>query len=275
MDDLVGHALGQVGWCWRPATWRQVGRRHPGQALGEDHAVGAGDLDAPRRRRKPPSTPMTPAGQQRHARARAAPGGRRRRPRCGPLDRRRRRSRACGRRCAAARGWTTVPTPGDAGHRVGQHAGRGGRRRSPPARPTTRPSWPPPPSRPCRRSPAPCRRRRPRASSSRSTSTISSMSEAWSSRRGSAVSSPAVSVSSTSRSAPTRWATRAARRSLSPKRISSSAMASFSLTTGTTPSSSRRRSVPRAWRYCWRMPKSSGASSTWPATRPWPAKHSS
>ena len=55
------------------------------------------------------------------------------------------------------------------------------------------------------------------------------------------MSTPGVSVSSTSRSAPTRWATSAAMRSLSPKRISSSAMASFSLTTGTTPSSSRRR----------------------------------
>ena len=54
------------------------------------------------------------------------------------------------------------------------------------------------------------------------------------------MSRPGVSVSSTSRSAPTRWATRAARRSLSPKRISSSATASFSLTTGTTPRSSSR-----------------------------------
>ena len=70
-----------------------------------------------------------------------------------------------------------------------------------------------------------------------------------------------------------RWATRAASRSLSPKRISSSAMASFSLTTGTTPSSSSRPSVPRAWRYCWRTPKSSGASSTWPPTRPCAAEH--
>ena len=62
------------------------------------------------------------------------------------------------------------------------------------------------------------------------------MSDAPAPSRGSAVSRPAVSVSSTSSAAPTRWATRAARRSLSPKRISSSAMASFSLTTGTTPS---------------------------------------
>ena len=81
----------------------------------------------------------------------------------------------------------------------------------------------------------------------------SSISEASASRRGSAVNRPGVSVSSTSRSAPTRWATSAARRSLSPKRISSSAMASFSLTTGTQPSSSRRASVWRAWRYCRRF----------------------
>ncbi len=109
-------------------------------------------------------------------------------------------------------------------------------------------------------------------SSTLSTSMISSMSEADESRRGSAVSKPGASVSSTSRSAAMRWATRAARRSLSPKRISSSAMASFSFTTGTTPRSSRRPRVARAWRYCWRTVKSSGASSTCPLTRSWSAR---
>ena len=87
-------------------------------------------------------------------------------------------------------------------------------------------------------------------------------------RRGSSVSRPAVSVSSTRRSAPTRWATSAASRSLSPKRISSSATASFSLTTGTTPSSSSRARVWRACRYWLRWTKSSGASRTWPAASP-------
>ncbi len=86
--------------------------------------------------------------------------------------------------------------------------------------------------------------------------------------RGSSVNSPAVSVRRTSSLAPTRWATRAARRSLSPNRISSSATASFSLTTGTTPSSSSRARVWRACRYWLRCTKSSGASSTWPATSP-------
>ena len=31
--------------------------------------------------------------------------------------------------------------------------------------------------------------------------------------------------------------------------------------------------MPRACRYCWRTMKSSGASSTWPPTRPWSAEH--
>ena len=77
-----------------------------------------------------------------------------------------------------------------------------------------------------------------------------------------------MSVSSTRRSAATRWATSAASRSLSPKRISSSEVASFSFTTGTTPSSSSRDRVWRAWRYCWRWTKSSGASRTWPTCMP-------
>ena len=102
-----------------------------------------------------------------------------------------------------------------------------------------------------------------------SISTTSSMREASAKVRGSPVWSPGVSVSSTSSSAPTRWATRAASRSLSPKRISSSATASFSLTTGTTPSSSRCDRVPRARRYWGRWTKSRGASRIWPARRPW------
>ncbi len=113
-----------------------------------------------------------------------------------------------------------------------------------------------------------------RASISWSTSTISSMSEADESKRGSAVSTPAVSVSITSSPAETMWATRAASLSLSPKRISSSATASFSLTTGTTPSASSLLSVLWACTYWRRSMKSSGASSTCPAMRPWVASSS-
>ena len=75
-----------------------------------------------------------------------------------------------------------------------------------------------------------------------------SMSSRRGSRRGSAVYSPSVSVSITSRSAPTRSATWAARKSLSPKEISSVVVVSFSLMTGTTRQSSSLRSVWRALR---------------------------
>ena len=57
-----------------------------------------------------------------------------------------------------------------------------------------------------------------------------------------------MSVSRTSSRASSRIATWAARKSLSPKVISSVAVVSFSLTTGTTPHSSSRRSVWRAFR---------------------------
>ena len=89
------------------------------------------------------------------------------------------------------------------------------------------------------------------ATSTRSASMAftSSINVAEGSSRGSAVSRPSVSVSSTRCVAPTRFATNAASRSLSPKRISSSATASFSLTMGTTPSASSDSSVPRACRY--------------------------
>ncbi len=116
--------------------------------------------------------------------------------------------------------------------------------------------------------PTPDRLAPARSSSTASMRATSSMSVAEASRRGSAVSSPSVSVSRTSRSAPTRLATSAASRSLSPKRISSSATASFSLTTATTPSASSAARVSRACRYCPRCEKSRGASSTWPTARP-------
>ncbi|MCY1563296.1 hypothetical protein D9M68_1008380 [compost metagenome] len=59
---------------------------------------------------------------------------------------------------------------------------------------------------------------------------------------------PSRSVRITSRSASTRLATRAARVSLSPKRISSVTTVSFSLITGMAPSSTRVRRVLRAFR---------------------------
>jgi hypothetical protein len=67
-------------------------------------------------------------------------------------------------------------------------------------------------------------------------------------RLGSAVYRPSTSDSSTRASACTRWATRAASRSLSPKRISWVATVSFSFTIGMTPSASSRSSVRLALR---------------------------
>ncbi len=88
-----------------------------------------------------------------------------------------------------------------------------------------------------------------RSTSSVSKAVTSSINVAVGSSRGSAVKRPAVSVKSTRCDAPTRFATSAARRSLSPKRISSSATASFSFTIGTTWSACSASSVPRACRY--------------------------
>ena len=68
--------------------------------------------------------------------------------------------------------------------------------------------------------------------------------------RGSPSYSPSTSDSSTSASAPTRCATSAASRSLSPNRISAVATVSFSLTIGTAPSARRRSRVRWALR-CW------------------------
>ena len=68
------------------------------------------------------------------------------------------------------------------------------------------------------------------------------------STRGSAVSSPGVEVSSSSSDASTRTATWAARKSLSPKEISSVVVVSFSLMTGTIRHSTSLRSVRRAFR---------------------------
>jgi hypothetical protein len=60
--------------------------------------------------------------------------------------------------------------------------------------------------------------------------------------------SPSTSDSRITPCAPAAWPTRAASRSLSPKRISAVATLSFSLMTGTTPSASKRLSVAAALR---------------------------
>ena len=82
-----------------------------------------------------------------------------------------------------------------------------------------------------------------RASISGVTSSTTGMSRAAGSFRGSAVYSPSMSLSSTSRSAPTERATMAPRVSLSPTLISAVATVSFSLMTGSAPSSSSRAMV--------------------------------
>ena len=84
--------------------------------------------------------------------------------------------------------------------------------------------------------------------SSSSASTVS-IKVAFGSTLGSAVNNPFKSVSKINTSAETLWATSAAIRSLSPNRISSLAIASFSFITGTQPSSSNRTRVWRACRY--------------------------
>jgi hypothetical protein len=83
------------------------------------------------------------------------------------------------------------------------------------------------------------------SSAASETSAISSAASSW---RGSAVWTPAVLVSSTSSRASSMIATCAARKSLSPKVISSVAVVSFSFTTGTARQASSRASVWRAFR---------------------------
>ena len=72
--------------------------------------------------------------------------------------------------------------------------------------------------------------------------------EAEGSTRGSAVKSPGVEVSRSNSEASTSTATCAARKSLSPKEISSVVVVSFSLITGTIRQSTSLRSVRRAFR---------------------------
>ena len=96
------------------------------------------------------------------------------------------------------------------------------------------------------------------------------------SRRGSAVSTPAASVSSTSSLGADE---------LGDQRGHPVVVAEADLVVGDgvvlvddaggRPSSSSRPRVERACRYCWRTMKSSGASSTWPATVAAPASETS
>ena len=81
--------------------------------------------------------------------------------------------------------------------------------------------------------------------------------------RGSAVYSPSMSESSTSRSACTVAATMAERVSLSPMTISSVAMVSFSLMTGSAPSSSSR------YRVLWKWARRVSSSTSLPVTSSW------
>ena len=264
MDHLVGDPLGSSD-VRRPATSRSptASRRHRPLA---NTAPSGPAISTASSASKPPLTPVTPAGSSetpRSSRARLAPSSTTMMP-IEPTAKAIHSLRAGSRRL---RGTTTVPTPvppDTASTSTFSRSAWAITARTPDhaailaaasleAMPPLPRSLPTPP-----------------AMRSRvwSTSTISSMSDAWESERGSPVSRPGWSVSRTSRSALIRWATSAAMRSLSPKRISSSAMASFSLTTGTTPSSSRRVRVERACRYCWRTMKSSGASSTWPPMSP-------
>ena len=97
VDDLVGHAVGQVAVLQAGDAAQVARRRRDTMPVGEHPAVGVGDLDRvvgverARRRRR------TPAGS-RPSSARPAPAGRRRRRRPCRRTGPRRRSTACGRR---------------------------------------------------------------------------------------------------------------------------------------------------------------------------------
>ena len=81
------------------------------QALGEDRAVGTGDLHGVVDVELAPGRDH-PGRQQRPALARPGPAGPRRRPRWCPTPPRRRRSTACGPGRRRSRGRKRVPTPG-------------------------------------------------------------------------------------------------------------------------------------------------------------------
>ena len=96
----------------------------------------------------------------------------------------------------------------------------------------------------CRRCRAPAAPVLPMRTSPRSSTDLTSEISELPGSLGSASYRPSTSLSRTSRSACTRWATSAASRSLSPNRISLVATVSFSLTIGSTPYSS---SLAKVW----------------------------
>ena len=110
VDDLVGQPVGEVGRSGGPATAAQRGRGVSDQALRERHARRRRRSRPRRRRRTSPSTSRTPAGSsERSSRARA-PGGRRRRRRPGPPRPRANAIQSLRLESRSARGGTTVPT---------------------------------------------------------------------------------------------------------------------------------------------------------------------
>ena len=139
------------------------------------------------------------------------------------------------------------------------------RSRSPRRRP--RPSRPRRPSSACRPSPSALPGRRIDGRARASSRWSSHLAHELGARVGRVARvEPSASVSSTSRRARSRTATWAASASLSPNVISSVAVESFSLTTGTMPQRSSVSSVARAFRYEVRACRSAAVSSTW-ATR--------
>ena len=181
MDDLVGHAVGEVRRSAGPVTPRSC-RDCSGSGPWRTPAVVADDLDrvvgvevALHAR--------TPAGSSDDAAVDTARGGRPSSTTIRPAGAAGERDPELAAREALRRGaGTTVPTDaaGEASVTTSGSAAAAITARTP----TTPRSWPPRACWPCRRSPARCPRRPRRASSAASTSTISSMSEASASTRG-------------------------------------------------------------------------------------------
>ena len=264
-----------------PAGARRTRRPDPLGGFGR-RGAGRGPWRGPPRRdrrsrprrliAKAPSTATTPAASSeasRSTRARRAPSSTTTRPRDG-------RAKAIqqppGRRVAAARAWHDGARP-PAWRRegVGEDVRAARRRRSPSAPRTTRPSAPRPASTPSRRCPPGSTRARPAARSSSASIARHLLDErrASASRRGSAVKSPAVSVSRTSSVGPEEVGDEGGEAVVVPE---------ADLVVGDrvvlvhdrddAELEEAARGSARACRYWRRSPKSSGARSTWPARSP-------
>ena len=191
VDDLVGHAVGQVGGAPAgPAAERGRAERARGPwrtpspsgpaistaSLGVEACPSTVDDAGRAAARRPRSTSARRAPSSTTTRARRR--RRRRRSRaCGPAGGGRGAARPCRRPASPATASASTP---------GRSAAAMTARTPDHAAILAAASFEAMPAAP----PRACRRRRPRASSSWSTSTISSMSEASASRRGSAVSRP-------------------------------------------------------------------------------------